>query len=218
VTPPSAANAEGDSFVTPDTTPIRIQYLIPAAEFAGLPATNRYLIAFNFRSDGAVTQAVNWTMPHERVWVSTTSKTSLTTVFDDNHGTNRTMVFDGTMTFPLVATGPASGPKNFANGTPFQTPFLYDPSQGNLLVEIQDFDKNFPIPATVDVTTIAGSARTLLNAGNPNATAGNLIPGVVSVMQLEFVPEPSTFVLLGVALTGLGLVAWRRKSGDLVTP
>ena len=154
VSPPSAANAEGNTSVTPDRSPLRIQYLIPASDFAGLPASQRYIAAFNFRSDRTQTVPVDWIIPHEQVWMSTTSKNSLTNVFDDNHGPNKALVFDGAMTFPFLGSGPAAGPRPFADGTPLQAPFYYDPSQGNLIVELRDFDKNYPTPASIDVATI----------------------------------------------------------------
>jgi hypothetical protein len=191
VSPPSAANAEGDTSVMPSRDPLRIQYLIPAEDFTGLPESHRYLVAFNFRSDGTVTQAVDWTMPYEQAWISTTDKESLTRVFDENHGADKTLVFDGTMTYPLLSTGPEGGPKDFADGTRFQTPFLYDPAFGNLLIELQDFDKNFPVSATVDIATAPpGSARALLLiSDNPKTAAGTLSFDFVTIMQLVFVPE-----------------------------
>ena len=217
VSPPSTANTEGNTSVTPTRTPLRIQYLIPAADFADLPASHRYIAGFNFRSDRTQTQAVDWIIPDEQIWMSTTNKTSLTNVFDDNHGPNKALLFDGTMTYPFLGTGPAAGPRPFADGTRLQTPFYYDPSQGNLVVELRDFDKNYPIPASIDVVTIpSASIRTLLNEGNPNGATGVPIPNTVAPMRFEFVvPEPSAAVLAGLAC--VNLLAWRRKHVRLIT-
>jgi hypothetical protein len=201
VSPPSTANAEGDSSVTPPRTPLRIQYLIPASDFASLPASHRYIVSFNFRADRTQTQAVDWTMPKEQIWMSTINLTSLTGAFDANHGPDKKMVFDGTFTYPFLGSGPTAGPRPFADGTRLQTPFYYDPSQGNLVVELRDFDKNYPVPASIDVaTTPSANIRTLLNEGNPNGATGTLVPNVFAPMQFEFVvPEPSTFALVGLA-------------------
>jgi hypothetical protein len=212
VSPPSAANSEGDSSITPPRTPLRIQYLIPASDFAGLPASHRYIASFNFRSDSTQTQPVDWTMPHEQIWMSTTSANSLTSAFDANHGSNKELVFDGTFTYPFLGSGPAAGPRPFADGTRLQTPFYYDPSQGNLVIELRDFDKNYPVPASIDVATItSANIRTLLNEGNPNAATGLLVPNVVAPMQFEFVvPEPTTVALIGLALACAAI--FRRNS------
>jgi hypothetical protein len=218
VSPPSLANAEGDTSVTPPRIPLRIQYLIPASDFAGLPDSHRFIASFNFRADRTQTQSVDWIIPHEQVWMSTTSLTSLTNGFDANHGPDKQMVFDGTMTYPFSGTGPAAGPRPFVDGTRLQTPFYYDPSQGNLLVELRDFDKNFPIPASIDLVTIpSANIRTLLNEGNPNGATGVPIPNIVGPLRFEFVvPEPSSIVLMGFAV--VCLLAWRRNSGSLPGP
>jgi hypothetical protein len=201
VSPPSAANTEGDSSVSPPRTPLRIQYLIPASDFAGVPGTHRYIASFNFRGDQTQTQAVDWTMPHEQIWISTTNLTSLTSAFDANHGPNKKLVFDGTFTYPILGSGPAAGPRPFADGTRLQTPFYYDPSQGNLVIELRDIDKNYPLPASVDLATVPSpNFRTLLNEGNANAATGILVPNTVAPMQFEFVvPEPSALALAGLA-------------------
>ncbi len=68
--------------------------------------------------------------------MSTTDKDNLTTVFDDNHGPDKTLVYDGEVTYPLLGSGPAGGPKDFADGPTLQTPFFYDPSMGNLVIEL----------------------------------------------------------------------------------
>src|SRR5262245_2922860 len=60
VSPPTASGAEGDASITPNRDQIRVQYLIPASEFAGLPATHRRIVGFNFRSDRTQTTPVNW--------------------------------------------------------------------------------------------------------------------------------------------------------------
>jgi hypothetical protein len=179
---------EGGTSVRPGTNPLRIQYLVPASDFAGLPDSHRTIVSFNFRSDNNQTEAVDWTIPHERLWMSTTNKESLTSVFDDNHGSDKTLVFDGTFTYPLLGTGPPEGPRDFADGTRLQTPFYYDPSKGNLLIEAMDIDKGL-ISTIVDLFTTPGEARTLLSAGNATAANGDLLD-VAVVIQVEFVPEP----------------------------
>ncbi len=196
VSPPSVENAEGDLSITPDRTPIRIQYLIPASDFAGLPASHRFIASFNFRSDRTQTQSVDWTMPHEKIWLSTTNLNSLTAVFETNHGPDKTLVFDGAVTYPLLGTGPPDGPRDFADGMRLPTPFYYDPSVGNLVIELQDFDKNYPIPASVDLVTIhSDDIRTMLSVGDPSAASGFILPNIVVPFRFEMVPEPSTFAL-----------------------
>jgi hypothetical protein len=130
-------------------------------------------------------------------------------VFEDNRDPNRSMVFDGSAVWSLLATGPAGGPKDFADGKPLDTPFFYDPSQGNLLVETASFEpSSLPTPL-VDFQS-APVGRTLISIDGPNNEIGNLV-NRVPVMRFQFIPEPSTFALVGVGLFGAGLLAWRRK-------
>lgn len=194
VSPPSAADIEGNSLVTPSKGPIRIEFLVPASDFAGLPASHRYIASFNFRADRRHTESFDYIIPHEQVWMSTTSVQSLTTGFDANHGPDKKMVFDGTMTYPLSGTGPDAGPRPFTDGTRLQSPFYYDPSKGNLLIELRDFDKNFPIQASLDVVNILSANIRTLVSDNPNGAIGIQSPNNATILQFEFVvPEPSTF-------------------------
>ena len=54
---------------------------------------------------------VDWTFD-EQIWMSTTDKDSLTTVFDDNHGPDKTLVHDGVISYPVLASGPTEGPRD----------------------------------------------------------------------------------------------------------
>jgi hypothetical protein len=207
VSPAAQKNAEGVSFVTPAATPIRVQHLMLASDFAALPASHRQLVGFNFRADASQVQSLNWGSGTERIWMSTTSRNSLTTVFEQNHGTNKTLVHDGPMLYPLLATGPAGGPKNIADAQLLQTPFFYDPSQGNLLVERLVSVTNPSPRANLDAP-LTNQNLVLVNSTDPNAASGTLLT-VPAVLQFEFVPEPSTFVLAGIAV--IGVVGWRLR-------
>lgn len=211
VTPPLLENVEGADVAHPAATPTRIQFLIPASDFSALPATHRRLVAWNYRADRSQTHPFDWTFENAQVWMSTTSKTplTLTNVFDDNHGPNRSLVQDGSITFPLLGTGPSDGPRDIADGPRLDTPFYYDPTQGNLLVEFASIEGIPALSPRLDVQANVGSGNNILvSLVSPTAETGNLFnqPGV---LQFEFVPEPATLVLGGTAL--LGLFAWRRQ-------
>ncbi len=210
VAPSSTAGVEADDSIRPDRAPNKIQLLFPAADFAGLPASKRLLVAFNFRGDQTQTQTVDWNFPDEEFWISTTNKTgdTLSTVFADNHGPDKTLVHDGSYVFRILGSGPPQGPRDFADGMRFQTPFYYDPSKGNLLIEQIHYGGSLPnLSPAIDVRSTQGF--TLLGGNfDPNGTTGALFTGL-PVMRFEFVPEPSTVVLAGLAL--MGLFAWRRN-------
>jgi hypothetical protein len=208
VTPASAQNTEGISFATPAASPIRIQHLILASDFANLPTSHRQLVGFNFRADTSQVQSLNWGSGAERIWMSTTTRNNLTTVFEQNHGSNKALVHDGPMFYPLLATGPAGGPKDIAGAPLLQTPFFYDPSQGNLLVDRLVFSTNPSPRANID-TLLTNQNVILLNNTDPlNATSGTFTTAP-AVLQFEFVPETSALALAVVAL--VSVAAWSQK-------
>ena len=196
VSPSFASDTEGNSSVTPNRHSIRTQFLIPASDFADLPPSHRYIVGFNFRSDSTQTQSVDYSWPHEQMWMSTTNLDSLTNVFDDNHGPDKKMVFDGEVLYPLSGTGLDGGPRDFVDGPRLNSPFFYDPSLGNLLIEQRDYDRNYPVSATIDVVTMP-LGRLLINDPGVDGTYGELLPSF-PVLQFEFALLPGDFNLNGV--------------------
>ncbi len=183
ISPIEGYTLEGNSSVTPDLLPIRIQHLFPASDFENLPETHRFILGYNFRADRSQTETIDWARGNETVWMSTTNTSSLTSVFDDNQGADKTLVFDGEIVFPLLGTGPSAGPRDIADATPFQTPFYYDPSEGNLLLERLVFGSIPPNPGTID-TQLTSQARSLVAYG-VNSTVGD--PSFQTIVaQIEF--------------------------------
>jgi hypothetical protein len=138
--------------------------------------------------------------------MSTTGKTSLTPVYDDNHGPNKTMVHDGPLSFHVLGTGPAAGPRDVANGPRIQSPFPYDPSQGNLLIEWRTTEPSLTPSPNLDLLLSPGFARVL--NGGPNSASGAIV-FETAVFEFQFAPEPSTNILIGLAT--IGQFALRRR-------
>jgi hypothetical protein len=143
--------------------------------------------------------------------MSTTDRTplTLTTVFSDNHGADQALVHDGPFSMSLLSTGPPQGPRDIAAGQRLQTPFHYDPSQGNLLIDWMRFDGGTPNPRIDTQAASTGGARVVLNQTSATALTGTL-NNIPPVLQFEFaaVPEPSTIFLAFSAC--VCLFAWRR--------
>jgi hypothetical protein len=213
VSPPAFGNAEGNSSVRPNVAPNRLQFFFAASDFAGLPPSQRFLVAFNFRGDRTQTQAVDRIFPDGEWWMSTTSKTgtSLSTVFAENHGPDKTLVHDGLLRFPILGTGPPQGPRDIADGMRLEKPFYYDPSQGNLLIEHIWRTTGSPVPQpTLDLQPT--SEFTLLVGGNPDATVGTRFTGY-SVLQFEFAAAPPGDFNVDGMVDAADYIVWRKGLG-----
>jgi hypothetical protein len=74
------------------------------------------------------------------VRLSTTSKSprELELEFARNTGSDETLVYSGVLNISSAFKGPDEGPKEFDIFLPLKTPFTYDPSRGNLLLDIRN--------------------------------------------------------------------------------
>jgi hypothetical protein len=210
VSPSPMAKDEGDASLRPNVAPNRLQFLFPASDFVGLPASQRFLVALNFRGDQTQSQAVDRIFPDGEWWMSTTDKTSatLSRVFADNHGPNKTLVHTGLYTQHILGSG---SPRDFADGMRFQKPFYYDPSQGNLLIEHIWRTTGSPVPQPV-LDIQSSPEFTLLAGGNPDAASGNLFTGR-SITQFEFAAGPPGDFNQDGTVDAADYVVWRKGLG-----
>jgi hypothetical protein len=169
-----------------------------------------------FRPDAQFGAAFSATIPNIMINLSTTqfAPDGLSPVFANNVGPNNTVVYSGPLTLSSMFTGPPGGPKNFDINITLQSPFLYDPSQGNLLLDVKDFTNN-AIPVFDAENVVGDSISRIWNDSNVNADIGffgNGNPddfsnslGLITQFVFSPIPEPSTVSLLGI---GLLLVFW----------
>ena len=103
----------------------------------------------------------------------------------------------------------------------FTTPFYYDPSQGNLLLDIRNFGGGstswgvppFFGPAYVDAVNELGDRVSSVFANDVNALSGTTSTlGLVTRIGITPVPEPGPLTLLLAGLAVFGVVARQRKT------
>ncbi len=216
VVPNQLETTEGDGGSDPTGSypnGFRIQTVMLASQFLSLPETHRQITGMRLRPDGSLTSPSTSTWDSFELRLSTTdvalNQSSL--VFAENIGPDETIVYDGPITWSTNNTGPAGGPKDFDYVIEFQSPFVYEPSQGNLLLDIfaggfigdgEPFDFEVSNPVTSTVT-----------ASNVNALVATSRNNSANAFQFIFVPEPSSAVICLTGLVGLLGLQRRCRSG-----
>ena len=221
VTPNGDAGAYGGAASTaPFNGPFRYQQDYAASQFGG---SEFEITEIAFRPANIQTAAFNATVPNMTVMLSLTGKgttggaSGLSSTFANNPLGAQTTVFSGSLTFN---SNPVGVPHGFDIVISLTTPFLYNPSEGNLLMEIDNQSAWDVSPGSqfgfLDFSINNSMARVYANgsASSPNATAANANDpgrGLVTefVGEEVSVTEPSSMALL---LVGFAAAAWRRRS------
>lgn len=143
-----------------------------------------------------------------------------------NNLLNPSVVYSGALSLTTAATG--TGDQPFDYTIMFDTPFLYDPAAGSLLLD-------FLIPGSATVSgsgfgfltfdtanTIDDGVYSVVDIFNGNATSGTLsTAGAITRFtsaDAGAVPEPATWamMLMGFGAVGVGMRRSRRRKGELL--
>lgn len=194
--PGSYVDTEGEGcFCSASASPYRYQQVFPAADFAALGNQPHWIVAFGPRADQSVTSPHTAYLPDNYIRLSTTQREpgKPDPVFDANFGSDVSLFYDGPLTMVADVAGPGPGPKEFyhADFPAGVTPFLYDPSQGNLLLDFIAWQGESPKVLVDQVPSLRSVG------GDPFATGGYLQPA--AVFQFTFVPvtEPTPLIING---------------------
>src|SRR5215467_304206 len=186
VLPSAYEDVEGEGEVDSDLAPYRYQQVFPAEEFAALGNQPHWLVRSTWRPDQSVTSPLTVQLPDVQVRLSTTQRgpDDLSLEFDDNFGSDVMQYYRGPfITVADAHSGP--GPRAFyhVDYPAVITPYLYDPSKGNLLWDLIAWQGESPARAD----QIPGM-QTALYVSDPLGSQGQRTPA--AVFQFTFVPMP----------------------------
>lgn len=220
VVPPALESAEGDSKgPTAGEGSNRNQWLIPASYFAALPNTHRLISEFVLRPDADMIGPVEWHFEDVEIRMSTTEVDpgELSNTYADNIGSDDALFYKGPITFTAEGVGPPEGPRDFfeiayESGPP--TPFFYDPSQGNLLIDLISTNAS-STPVDVFIDELTTDFSVVVAGPASEAVASEAVP-FAPALKLTFrpVPEPSSLVAMSLGAAGAVLLRRRLKGAS----
>jgi hypothetical protein len=189
---------------------MRYQQVFNSSEFsaAGSPML---ITGIAFRPDSGTGDAFSSTLSSVRIDLSTTSvnASTLSPVFANNVGANDAVVFNGALSLSSAYLGPVGGPKNFDIVITLTTPFLYNPANGSLLMDVRNFGGGGTTQFDSDV--LPPTQRVW--AGAVGDTTGTNIgdSGLVTQFIYTAVPEPQTVSLAALGLAGIAARRLRQR-------
>jgi hypothetical protein len=216
--PRAAVGVEGNSFsfipLSSNATSIRFQQVFAASQFAVFDQ-GVYIEGILFRADTSFGSLGDFTLRDVQVNLSTSQRTpdNLSGTFAQNIGSDETIAFDrGSVTLDSTCCIPG-GPQLFSMVIPFSRPFLYQPTAGNLLLDVRNYGGIFPPLGALDAILTPGDSISSAWASDPTAPTADQTSslGLAVALALTPVPEPSSVALLLAGLLLFGLHFRQRK-------
>jgi hypothetical protein len=190
--------------------PYRYQQVFPAEDFAALGNQPHWIVDYAWRPDRSVTSPRTVQVPDSEVRLSTKrGPNNLFLEFDDNLGSDVTQFYRGPLIGVADAQDPGPGPREFyhADFPAGVTPYLYDPSRGNLLFDLIAWEGESPSGRADQVPGM----QTALYVSDPLGTKGARTPA--AIFQFTFVPvTPGDYNRDG-AVDSADYVEWRKGLG-----
>ena len=194
VSPRGVEVRDGHGRIPGPTFPVRVQMLYSDHDFQAVPESHRCITGLSLRPD-PTNQFTGTATGPLTVRLSTTHADSLGTTYDDNVATGETVVFDSQIHWQSDSSD------QFDYFVEFSEPFLYDPANGNLLVDLSTPGLSAASGWWTDNEFPAGPNITFVGGDYQAAVATDAF---ASLFPLQFtfaqVPEPSTFCLGAVAI------------------
>jgi hypothetical protein len=150
------------------------------------------------------------TLSNVSISLSTTAagSNSLSATYANNVGADSTLMFSGALSLA------GSGPGVFDIFIPFAQSFSYDPTEGNLLLDVSNFGggktTQFRFGANTDMGRIYGHGGAFAASGTVQADYGLATEFVTT----PAIPEPETYALVAMGLGVVAFLGQRRRRQD----
>jgi hypothetical protein len=166
---------------------VRDQVVYGASEFPSYPII---ISEIRWRPDTSVVGPITTTVSNIQVNFSTTpvQPDQLSPTFAQNIGPDNTVVFSGAMHVTCLSTTLSNGTKDFDIDLPLQTPFLFDSSKGNLLVDVHNFTGCSASLYNNSVANIVDAVSRIVNVSDPNGTSASFTDSGGGVIELIYSP------------------------------
>lgn len=140
---------------------MRILYVYDASHFTQAGVTAPIVITrLQIRANGAAATWIGDTINSLTVDLSTAplDYNVISTTYDSNHGADRTQVYNSSVTIP-AGSSTAGSPGPFVVDLNLTTPFLYDPSSGDLTIDfLSSGPSNAANTPAIDASSTTGQA------------------------------------------------------------
>jgi hypothetical protein len=124
---------------------------------------------------------------------TTNSHDGLSTTFSDNTGSDDTIVYSGPLPITSTYTGPAAGPRDTDIVIPLQAPFTYDPTNGNLLLDIRHFSDDSGNGAYISAVSSTNDTGSRVISTDPNSATADSSDSTVDVVDFSYYGADSCF-------------------------
>jgi hypothetical protein len=163
-------------------TPLRHQIVYDNSLF---PVEIMRLGELRLRPSALSGSAFTATIPNLQINLSTTSQEPnyLSSTFAQNVGADEAVVFQGPLTVSSRFVGPTNGPKEFDIIIPLTTPFMYDPTRGNLLIDFRNTSGSSATYVDLGSQQIDGASRVFATV---NATSSTGADSAAEVFQIIY--------------------------------
>ena len=167
----------------------RYQQAYVASEFPAYPIV---ISEIRFRPDATEGNAFSATLPDIQINLSTTAAAvgSLSALYASNVGSDDTEVVSrGTLALSSSDTGTPT--RDFDVVISLTTPFRYDPSLGNLLMDVRNYGGGVTTQLDAEVASGAPVGRVWGFYGDVNSVMAHSVQSIGLVTQFTYTPELS---------------------------